>query len=197
MRTSSARVTAVPPTIFSEMSALAVAHRVGQPRAGLPGRRRTRPSVIAAAQSGARGRRQPVRPRHRRTRAAPGDRAPPAAPLRPRARPRHRGRRDDRLHRGDRRGPARARRPGRRGGRAGAVLRLLRRDDRSSPEPYAARSPCAPRTSGSTSDELRAAITPRTRFILLNTPHNPTGTVLTRDELAVRSPTSRSSTTSW
>ncbi len=33
--------------------------------------------------------------------------------------------------------------------------------------------------------QLRAAITPRTRLILVNTPHNPTGTVLTRDELAV------------
>jgi len=33
-------------------------------------------------------------------------------------------------------------------------------------------------------DELRAAVTPRTRLILLNSPHNPTGTVLTRDELA-------------
>ncbi|GAA1127882.1 pyridoxal phosphate-dependent aminotransferase [Nocardioides aquiterrae] len=32
-------------------------------------------------------------------------------------------------------------------------------------------------------DELRAAVTPRTRFVLLNTPHNPTGTVLTRAEL--------------
>lgn len=32
-------------------------------------------------------------------------------------------------------------------------------------------------------DELAAAITPRTRLILLNTPHNPTGTVLTRTEL--------------
>jgi N-succinyldiaminopimelate aminotransferase len=32
-------------------------------------------------------------------------------------------------------------------------------------------------------DELRAAITPRTRLVLLNTPHNPTGTVLTRTEL--------------
>jgi N-succinyldiaminopimelate aminotransferase len=32
-------------------------------------------------------------------------------------------------------------------------------------------------------DELRAAVTPRTRFILLNSPHNPTGTVLTRTEL--------------
>ncbi|MBB1259455.1 pyridoxal phosphate-dependent aminotransferase [Streptomyces alkaliterrae] len=33
-------------------------------------------------------------------------------------------------------------------------------------------------------DELRAAVTPRTRLILLNTPHNPTGTVLTPEELA-------------
>lgn len=32
-------------------------------------------------------------------------------------------------------------------------------------------------------DELRAKITPRTRLLLLNTPHNPTGTVLTREEL--------------
>lgn len=32
-------------------------------------------------------------------------------------------------------------------------------------------------------DELRAAVTPRTRLILLNTPHNPTGTVLSREEL--------------
>ena len=33
-------------------------------------------------------------------------------------------------------------------------------------------------------DALRAAVTPRTRLLLLNTPHNPTGMVLTRDELA-------------
>lgn len=32
-------------------------------------------------------------------------------------------------------------------------------------------------------DELRALITPRTRLLLINTPHNPTGTVLTLDEL--------------
>lgn len=32
-------------------------------------------------------------------------------------------------------------------------------------------------------DELARAITPRTRLVLLNTPHNPTGTVLTRTEL--------------
>ncbi|WP_253802633.1 pyridoxal phosphate-dependent aminotransferase [Kitasatospora paracochleata] len=33
-------------------------------------------------------------------------------------------------------------------------------------------------------DELRALITPRTRLLLINTPHNPTGLVLTPDELA-------------
>ncbi|MFJ9904383.1 pyridoxal phosphate-dependent aminotransferase [Streptomyces sp. NPDC101152] len=32
-------------------------------------------------------------------------------------------------------------------------------------------------------DELRAAVTDRTRLLLVNTPHNPTGTVLTREEL--------------
>lgn len=32
-------------------------------------------------------------------------------------------------------------------------------------------------------DELAAAITPRTRLVLLNTPHNPTGSVLTAEEL--------------
>ncbi|MGC0205131.1 pyridoxal phosphate-dependent aminotransferase [Streptomyces levis] len=33
-------------------------------------------------------------------------------------------------------------------------------------------------------DELRGAVTDRTRLLLINTPHNPTGTVLTRAELA-------------
>ncbi|RBY93634.1 putative succinyldiaminopimelate transaminase DapC [Blastococcus sp. TF02-8] len=33
--------------------------------------------------------------------------------------------------------------------------------------------------------ELRAAVTPRTRLLLVNTPHNPTGKVFTVDELAV------------
>src|SRR5829696_7238865 len=32
-------------------------------------------------------------------------------------------------------------------------------------------------------DRLRDAVTSRTRLLLLNTPHNPTGTVLTEDEL--------------
>jgi N-succinyldiaminopimelate aminotransferase len=33
-------------------------------------------------------------------------------------------------------------------------------------------------------DELRSLVTPRTRLLLLNTPHNPTGTVLTPGELS-------------
>jgi N-succinyldiaminopimelate aminotransferase len=33
--------------------------------------------------------------------------------------------------------------------------------------------------------ELRAAVTPRTKLLLVNSPHNPTGTVLGREELAV------------
>lgn len=32
-------------------------------------------------------------------------------------------------------------------------------------------------------DELRAAVTPRTKLIMVNSPHNPTGTVFTRAEL--------------
>jgi N-succinyldiaminopimelate aminotransferase len=34
-------------------------------------------------------------------------------------------------------------------------------------------------------DELRAAFSPRTRALLLNTPHNPTGTVFSKSELAL------------
>jgi N-succinyldiaminopimelate aminotransferase len=33
-------------------------------------------------------------------------------------------------------------------------------------------------------DEVRAAVTPRTKMLLLNTPHNPTGKVFTAEELA-------------
>jgi N-succinyldiaminopimelate aminotransferase len=39
--------------------------------------------------------------------------------------------------------------------------------------------------------ELRQAITPATRLVLVNTPHNPTGTVFTREELTVISELAR------
>jgi N-succinyldiaminopimelate aminotransferase len=38
---------------------------------------------------------------------------------------------------------------------------------------------------GFDADDLRAAFGPRTRLVLLNSPHNPTGKVFTRDELAL------------
>ncbi len=57
------------------------------------------------------------------------------------------------------------------------------------PEPAAATGTAATGAAGTTPsyrldlDELRAAVTPATRLILLNSPHNPTGTVLNRTEL--------------
>lgn len=63
---------------------------------------------------------------------------------------------------------------------AGAVVR-----------PVTLRPPTDPTAEGAASrftfdvDELRAAITPRTKLILLNSPHNPTGKVFTVDELRV------------
>jgi N-succinyldiaminopimelate aminotransferase len=43
--------------------------------------------------------------------------------------------------------------------------------------------PLRPPTFAFDPDELRAAFTPRTRVVLVNTPHNPTGTVFTREQL--------------
>lgn len=40
-------------------------------------------------------------------------------------------------------------------------------------------------TYGFDPNELRSAVSPRTKLILLNTPHNPTGKVFTRDELVL------------
>ncbi|GAC1393483.1 MAG: pyridoxal phosphate-dependent aminotransferase [Ktedonobacteraceae bacterium] len=45
--------------------------------------------------------------------------------------------------------------------------------------------PLHPPTWTFDADELRAAFTPKTRAIILNTPHNPTGRVLTRQELSL------------
>ena len=45
-------------------------------------------------------------------------------------------------------------------------------------------------------DELAAAVGPRTKMLLLNSPHNPTGKVFTPDELG-RSPPCAGPTTSW
>ena len=44
--------------------------------------------------------------------------------------------------------------------------------------------PLRPPTFGFDPDELRAAFSARTRLVLINTPHNPTGAVFTREQLA-------------
>ncbi len=46
-------------------------------------------------------------------------------------------------------------------------------------------SPQADGTYGFDADDLRGAVTPRTKLILLNTPHNPTGKVFDDAELAL------------
>ena len=46
-------------------------------------------------------------------------------------------------------------------------------------------SPLGPPTFTVDPDELRAAFSARTRLVLVNTPHNPTGTVFTREQLTM------------
>ncbi len=65
---------------------------------------------------------------------------------------------------------------------AGAVLRPV---------------PLRPPTFGFDPDELRAAFSPRTRLVLVNTPHNPTGAVLTGRPAHRRSGRSRPSSGRW
>lgn len=72
---------------------------------------------------------------------------------------------------------------------SGAELRAVPlRPTSGSPLHPMSGSPLRP-ASGSTfafdPDELRAAFSPRTRLVLLNTPHNPTGVVLTREQLTL------------
>ena len=45
------------------------------------------------------------------------------------------------------------------------------------------RVPLTPPSYALDVDRLRSAVTPRTRLLLINSPHNPTGAVLSRDEL--------------
>ncbi len=70
---------------------------------------------------------------------------------------------------------------------AGGVPRYVRLHPPTKDEAQAGAPPSSPGPSSSSwwfdPDELRAAFTPRTRLLLLNTPHNPTGKVFTRAEL--------------
>jgi N-succinyldiaminopimelate aminotransferase len=46
-------------------------------------------------------------------------------------------------------------------------------------------------------EQLAAAVTPRTRSVLLNSPHNPTGKVFSADELAAIARVCASRPTCW
>lgn len=181
MRSLSARVASIPPTIFSEMSALAVrtgAVNLGQGFPDVDGP----PSVIAAAVQALEG---------GANQYAPGIGAPALRQAIARHQQRHYGLEVD---------------PdsqvvvttGCTEGIAAALLGLVDPGDEVVVlEPYydsylamidfagGVRRPVTLRAPAYRLDvdALRAAVTPRTRLILLNTPHNPTGTVLTRDEL--------------
>ena len=103
--------------------------------------------------------------------------------VRPRARPRRRGARHRRRHRGHRRHPARPLRARRRGRDVRADLRLLRRLRAPWPAPCPASCACTRPTGPSTPTSWPPRVAPRTRLILLNSPHNPTGKVFSADEL--------------
>ncbi|WP_107773666.1 pyridoxal phosphate-dependent aminotransferase [Nocardioides sediminis] len=181
MQTSSARVRSIPPTVFSEMSALALrtgAVNLGQGFPDVDGP----PSVIAEAVRALEG---------GANQYAPGIGVPSLRQAVARHQQRHYGLEVD---------------PdtevvvttGCTEGIAGALLGLVDPGDEVVVlEPYydsylamiqmagGVRRPVTLRAPDFRLDvdALRAAVTPRTRLVLLNTPHNPTGTVLTRDEL--------------
>ena len=169
-------------TIFAEMSALAATHRRDQPRAGLPRHRRT-----AADAGGRRARHrvgaQPVPAGARDARAADRDRGAPAAVLRARGGPGPRGAGDGGRHRGHRRGGPRAVRAGRRGGDASSRTTTPTPPRSPWPARYGGPRCCASPTSRSTRRRCGRRSPPRTRLVLLNTPHNPTGKVFSRAEL--------------
>ena len=177
----SARVAATPPTVFSEMSALAVrtgAVNLGQGFPDVDGPA----SVLAAAQEALRG---------GANQYAPGIGVPALRGAVARHQQRHYGLEVD----PDREVVVTT---GCTEGIAAALLGLVDPGDEVVVlEPYydsyvamlemcgAVRRPVTLRSPDFRLDvdELRAAVTPRTRLILINSPHNPTGTVLTRVEL--------------
>ena len=158
-------------------------HRLGQPGPGLPGQRRPRLHARGRP-AGHRRRRQPVPagPRHRP--AAAGRRGARPPPPGARLRPGHRGARHHRAR------PRRSPRPSRR------TSTRATRSSRSNPSTTRTRprstSPagCASGSALFGPDfrldhaELAAAFGPRTKLVLINSPHNPTGVVLGDDDLA-------------
>jgi N-succinyldiaminopimelate aminotransferase len=180
-RSHAQRVRSIPPTIFSEMSALAVrtgAINLGQGFPDADGPPSVIASAVAALQGGA-------------NQYAPGIGVPSLRRAIARHQQRHYGLEPD----PDREVVVTT---GCTEGIAAALLGLIDPGDEVVVlEPYydsyvamiemcgAVRRPVTLRAPEFRLDvaALRGAIGPRTRAILLNTPHNPTGTVLTRAEL--------------
>ena len=171
-------------TIFAEMSALAVrtgSVNLGQGFPDTDGPRRCSEAAVEAIRG---GRNQyPPGPGIPELRAAIADHQQRV--LGARVRPGRRGAGDRGRHRGDRRGDARAVRDRRRGGRASSRTTTPTRP--RSPWPARVRRLVALRPPDgrlpSTPTSCAAAVGPRTRLVLLNSPHNPTGKVFSRDEL--------------
>ena len=165
-------------TIFTVMSQLAARTPGGQPGAGLPG---FRGAAAAGGRTGARDarRQEPVRADDRRPGAAPGDRR-----ARPRAATGARSNADTEVTvtsgateahlRRDPRGGA----PGRGSHRARPVLRLLRAGDRPGRRAGRARAAGSGGLSPSTGRRCATPSRPRTRMIMINSPHNPSGAML-------------------
>ena len=181
MQTHAQRLASVPPTVFSEMSALAVrtgALNLGQGFPDVDGP----PSVIAAAVEAL---------EHGANQYAPGIGIPSLRAAIARHQRRHYGLEVD----PDREVVVTT---GCTEAIAAALLGLVDAGDEVVVlEPYydsyvamltmcgAVRRPVTLRAPDFRLDpaDLRAAVTPRTRVMMVNTPHNPTGTVLTREEL--------------
>ena len=172
---------ASPPTIFTEMSALAVrtgSVNLGQ---GFPDQDGP-PEVIAAAVAALRGGANQYAPGPGVPELRAGDRAATSSGTT--ASSSTRTRRSSSPPDATEAIAAAllgAGRPGRRGGGARALLRLLRRDDPDGRRRTASGRPCgAPRLPARRRRAAGGGDADRTRFVLLNTPHNPTGTVLDR-----------------
>ncbi len=161
------------------MSALAAADRRDQSRPGLSRHRRPAGGDRGRGRGAAR-RQEPVCAAPGRPGAEGGGARPPADVLRARAR----GRADHvRRHRGDRRRASGA--AAIRATRSSCSSPTTTRTRPASPLPGAQRRPVTlrPPDFALDGDALRAAIGPRARVLLLNSPHNPTGRVLARSEL--------------
>ena len=176
------RVGSATTTIFAEMSALALATQSVNLGQGFPDTDgpdfmldEARAAIAGGVNQYPPGR--GIRP----LREAIAEHSQPA--LRAELRPGDGGLGHHRRHRGTRRSDHGLRQSGRRGDRAGAVLRLLRGVDRARRRPAGRESALFGPDFTLDHAELAAAFTPRTKALLINTPHNPTGAVLDRTDL--------------